>query len=124
MPLRNPHLSVVLISSIFILGVVSMMWLAHRVVKNHHQSRKTETWLFFFFAVLAGLWGMGSVLELWNPGISSSIIFAKMQYISITFLPAVWLIFLLHYTDTASRFHKWIYIFFIPCSTQLTDGME
>ncbi len=108
-----------LISSIFILGVISMMWLAHRVVKNHHQSRKTETWLFFFFAVLAGLWGVSSVLELWNPGISSSIIFAKMQYISITFLPAVWLIFLLHYTDTASRFHKWIYIFFIPSALNL-----
>jgi N-terminal 7TM region of histidine kinase len=108
----------------FILGLlalsfVTMMTLVGRVLvqRRHHPS--IEVGFFAIFAALAGFWSLGSGLELLSPALSAKIFWAKAQYLSIAFLPPVWLLFLLRYTDTGRRFQGWVYLTFIPAVATL-----
>jgi diguanylate cyclase (GGDEF)-like protein/PAS domain S-box-containing protein len=72
----------------------------------------TEVNLFIIFTALAGFWSLGSLLGLLSPELSHKIFWSKTQYIGSLFLPVVWLLFLLRYTDTGRRFHRLCYAAF------------
>lgn len=114
MALRDLNLSVVVIAGILVLSIFSNLWILHRILTHHGRYRRTEGYLFALFGALAGWWSLWSLLELLNPAIPASILFAKLQYISIVFLPPVWLIFLTYYTDAPSRWRGGLYLVLFP----------
>jgi diguanylate cyclase (GGDEF)-like protein/PAS domain S-box-containing protein len=107
------------VGALLALSFLAMMILVGRVLVQRRHHLSIEVTLFTLFAGLAGLWSLSSALELISSGLSAKIFWAKVQYVSITFLPPVWLLFLLYYTDTGRRFQRWAYLGFIPALATL-----
>lgn len=106
-------MQVVAISSFLIFSVLFTLWMVLRILMRRQLYQRTGVKLFVVFSFLAMNWSLGSLLELLNPEVTSSIIFAKLQYISIVFLPPLWLSFLVIYTDTGVRFQRWLHLLFV-----------
>ena len=102
------------ISGLLFASFLAMAALAVQVATRYAFSHTSEVRLFVVFAALAGVWSLASGLELVSPGLSAKIFWSKVQYLSIVFLPPVWLLFVVRYTDTFRRFRRWSYLFFIP----------
>jgi diguanylate cyclase (GGDEF)-like protein/PAS domain S-box-containing protein len=107
------------ISGLLFASFLVMAALATRVATRPTSFPTIEVRLFVLFALLAGVWSLASCLELLSTSLSAKILWSKVQYVSIVFLPPVWLLFVVRYTDTFRRFRKWFYLFFIPSTMTL-----
>jgi diguanylate cyclase (GGDEF)-like protein/PAS domain S-box-containing protein len=102
------------ISGLLFASFLAMAALAVQVATRYRTFPTSKARLFVVFATLAGLWSLASGLELVSPGLNAKIFWSKVQYVSIVFLPPVWLLFVVDYTDTFRRFRRWSSLFFIP----------
>src|SRR5262245_55841120 len=76
-------------------------------------------------AALAGIavsvaeWALTYALELASPGLSSKIVWAKLEYLGIVSVPLAWLVFTLHYTRAEKRLPRPVLALLavIPCLT-------
>jgi diguanylate cyclase (GGDEF)-like protein/PAS domain S-box-containing protein len=112
-------ITVWVISSLLFASGVAMALVAGRVAARHGTSPTAQVRLFVLFASLAGLWAIASCLELLSSGLPAKIFWAKTQYLSIAFLPPLWLMFVVRYTDTFRHFQQWFYLFFVPAAATL-----
>jgi PAS domain S-box-containing protein len=75
--------------------------------------------IFIFLMLAAGLYSIGYYLQLKSPNIDAFLMWNKLKYVGLAFIPFLWLIFVLHYSDRDRKIktYYWPLFLLIPCLT-------
>ena len=91
-------LIILLISVIAALILVARLW-------NLRNMPGAASLLFANLAL--GLWSFSYVMEIVTPGLAEKLLWAKVQYLGIAFLPVWFLFFILTYSGRAAQIQRW-----------------
>jgi len=90
----TPYVFPLIIVAILSDGVVIYLWPRHRTSK-------------IFFLILLGLavsiWSLGYAFEIAGANLATKVFWAKVQYISISLVPFLWMAFVVQYSNEASQ---------------------
>jgi len=90
----TPYVFPLIIVALLSDGVVIYLWPRHRTPK-------------IFFLILLGLavsiWSLGYAFEIAGATLTTKVFWAKVQYISISLVPFLWMAFVVQYSNEASQ---------------------